>query len=428
MRSLPQKIVLLLLFLFHSTTYAQNTINDAQLFTVVMPYETQDLEGQSVADQRDAKVKEAMKSLLLRLTGRPEILQTQIGQRYIGKAKNWLANYNLKQRYEDGVAVGKNIHYKFDSTRLKIDFSNKNIQIWPVHMRPRTLIMGSYIQQGQLQKLTDEILDYRIDVDFRERPAQLGLPFLIADNGKNWIYPMDSEENRLQIQEALLASGQQSLLSFNLIAKSEGLYSLDWSLSSMTGKLMNSGKTTGEDRHWLLEQMFQQVMQSYVKHSAEQVVVKNDLLLNISGVKSGLILTRMEAELKAEQPMVRRVMLTSASKAMIQFHVEYLGDDQIFKTWLHHWPMVKVVPQAVIPASKALKTANEPIHQPAHNTEEVPTVEGPDVEGSEDVEHVEVLEHIDLMFNPNWVPPEQEEVSASDKGLRPSYSVTGGGR
>ncbi len=372
MRSLLQKIALFVLFIFQPFVYAQTQLEEVNLFTVVMPYgeelanNSKPANANAKTNQIDSKVQQAMQKLLFRLTGRPQLLESKLGQNYINNAKNWLANYHLKPRYEDGVAVGKNIHFKFDAHRIKSAFAKQRVQIWPLHMRPRTLIMGVFVQQGSLQKLTDETLNYRVDVDYRAHPESLRIPYMVAESRDNWVFPVDPDQNRSTIQEALLAADQQNLLSFKLISQPQGRFKLDWYLFNITSKVMNKSSVQGTDRQALFANMFEQVVHTFVKHSATQIIVKNQVRLNVTGLETGNLVDRMETELKAQQPMLSEVMLTGISRDRATFTLEHQGDLDVLKNWLQSWSMVNYQP------------------------------------GISEVGEQE----FDLAYNTNWIPPE----------------------
>ncbi len=344
MRSLQLIIVLIGLFAIQPIKAASSELIPNEYFTVSMPFELEP--NQTTETKISEQAETAMELLLMRLTGQARLVNSTLGQRYISQAKGWLANYNIKPRYEDGVVVGKNIQFNFDSARLKKAFAKQNIKMWPQGLRPKTLVMGVFIQQGRLQKLTSEILDYRIDVDFRSHPESLALPYTLPDNTNNWVFPVDPSQNRSVIQEQLLASGQQNLLSFKLTAKGSGQYELAWYLFNLSGVTLQQNSVAGGDRQTLFKQMFSEVMQTYVKLGAVKRVLKNHVLLNVNQIASGDLVNRLEEEIRAQQPLVRDVNLVLLKAGSVQFDIEYQGELLGLIGWLRNWPMVTYIGEA----------------------------------------------------------------------------------
>jgi len=317
-------------------------------FTVTLPYDSalQSVQkGNSVVknDLLSAQTQNGMQLLLMRLTGRPQLVASKMGQSYIKNAKNWLTSYYIKPRVEDGVAVGKNIELHFDSNSLKKAFSEQHIKLWAVTQRPHTLVMGTFVQQGRLEKLNKEILDYRVDVDYREVPEQLGLPITIPEERALWLFPVEPNSSDSKIQEILVGANQQNLLSFKLVALADGKYELTWHLFALNGSTIAQNEAVGLDRKVLMQTMFETVMQQYVKLSAVKNIRQNHLYLNIHQVAFGDQINALEEELKQQQPMIRKVNLVSLQAGKAQFDIEYQGDYQDVLNWLKQWTKVEFV-------------------------------------------------------------------------------------
>jgi len=246
MRSLQLLIAFLGFCVFQAVYASSSTLIPNDYYSVTLPYELGAEQAMDAKLEEQAQV--AMQTLLMRLTGQQRFVKSGLGQKYIAQAKGWLANYNIKPRYEDGVVIGKNIQFHFDVERLKKAFAKQHVKLWAVQQRPSTLVMGTFVQQGRLQKLTSELLDYRIDIDFRDHPENIRLPYFLPETTKNWVFPVDPAGNRAVIQENLLANEQQNLLSFKLIAKGNGLYELDWYLFNLSGVVLKSQSDSGQDR------------------------------------------------------------------------------------------------------------------------------------------------------------------------------------
>ena len=348
MRSFNLLFVIMSLFVVQQVQSADSAVMPESFFTVTLPYDSalQPVQkGNSVVnnDLLSAQTQNGMQLLLMRLTGRPQLVASKMGQSYIKNGKNWLASYYIKPRVEDGVAVGKNIELHFDSNSLKKAFSEQHIKLWAVTQRPNTLVMGTFVQQGRLEKLNKEILDYRVDVDYREVPEQLGLPITIPEERALWVFPVEPNSSDSKIQEILVGANQQNLLSFKLVALADGKYELTWYLFALNGSTIAQNEAVGLDRKVLMQTMFETVMQQYVKLSAVKNIRQNHLYLNIHQVAFGDQINALEEELKQQQPMIRKVNLVSLQAGKAQFDIEYQGDYQDVLNWLKQWTKVEFV-------------------------------------------------------------------------------------
>ena len=353
MRTLQLLIAFLALLTFQ-TTYAEQTdlIPDA-FFSVSLPFEKQEQrDDQNKKTHLDEKAKEAMEVLLLRLTGQKRFVRSTLGQRYIQQANRWLANYNIKPRYEDGVEVGKNIQLNFDALRIKRAFAKQYVKLWAVQSRPKTLVMGSFVQQGRLLKLTAEPLSYRVDIDFREYPEAIELPYFVPNSDDKWIFPIEPQTTRAMIQENLIAHDQQNLLSFKLSSvlvstndENRINYTLDWFLFDITGAVLYRNSQVGDSKKELMKDMFSQLAQTYVKRGAAKAINKNQLILNVDRVYSADIIYEVEAQLKAQQPMIRSASLNQIKGHSAQYKIEYQGDINDVLSWLKVWDLVNYLGQ-----------------------------------------------------------------------------------
>lgn len=340
MRSFQLFSVILSFFLLVPSSQANSSVIPAEFFTVTLPY------GDSVDAAAkvplDSYAQKAMPVLLMRLTGRSELLESKLGQSYINRAKKWLASYYIKPRLEDGVVVGQNIALRFDANRLKQAFQQQHIKLLSAAQRPPTLVMGAFIQQGRLQKLTEETLRYRIDVDFRDYPQALKLPIKVPDSANHWIYPVDASNNLSKVQEAMIRESQQNLLSFKL-QSTNGQYQLGWRLFALNGDTLSSGSSKGKQRNALYQTMFNDAMQQFAKITAVQTLQKNHIWLQVNQIGFGEQLKMLEKDLLAQQPLITHVMLKQVSAGQLNFDIEYQGEFQSLINWLQTWNKVEII-------------------------------------------------------------------------------------
>lgn len=366
MRTLQLFLAFFLLSLVQVTHAVQSTAVPASFFEVTLPFEREP--NQTEQALFDEQIKQAMSLLLLRLTGQPRFVESGVGQRYIQQANGWLTNFNVKPRFEDGVEVGKNIAYRFDANRLTQAFVKQYVKLWPLAERPKTLVMGSFVQQGRLQKLKSELLDYRLDIDFRGFLEKIELPYYVPETDENWIFPVEPEATRTLIQQHLMANTQQNLLSFKVLthntepqantnenktkeiaevsgvkAKAKHRYTLEWYLFALSGATKQKAILNGDDLQSLMQQMFSTVAQIYVKQGAVKAVKKNHILLNVSFINSAENIAQLEKALQAQQPMIRKAQLQQLKGTTAQYDIEYQGDLTDVLNWLENWPLVVFV-------------------------------------------------------------------------------------
>ncbi|WP_029407816.1 DUF2066 domain-containing protein [Thiomicrorhabdus sp. Milos-T2] len=351
MRSFQLILVIISLLFVQSAQSSDSEFLPEAFFTITLPYDNVGINSSEPSVKKPVKVldskvllakqaQKAMQILLLRLNGREQLMASSVGQDYIKNAQNWLSSYNIKPRVEDGVNVGQNIELHFDQARLKKSFKKHHIKLWAANQRPQTLVMGTLVQQGRLVKLDQEILDYRVDVDYRNYPKQLKLPITVAENPNKWVFPIESAPLDTRVQEVLIASNHKNLLSFKLLALENKQYELTWFLFAINGSTLAHNETKGKNRQALMHDMFKAVMQQYVKLSAVKNVRKNHVYLNVHGVTYGQQVNQLEAELKKQQPMIRNAQLTSLQTDNVQFDIEYQGDYQVLLNWIKNWSKV----------------------------------------------------------------------------------------
>lgn len=351
MRSFQLISVIISLLFVQSAQSGDSALMPEAFFTVTLTYDNAGMSSNAsvkktgkVTDSQNLlaeQARKAMQILLLRLNGREQLITSSIGQDYIQNAQNWLSSYNIRPRIEDGVNVGQNIELHFDPARLKKAFKVQHIKLWAANQRPKTLVMGTLVQQGRLVKLDQEILDYRVDVDYRNYPRQLKLPITVAENPSKWVFPVESAPSDNRVQELLIASNHKNLLSFKLLALENNQYELTWFLFADNGSTIAHNMVKGENRQVLIRTMFKAVMQQYVKLSAVENVRKNHVYLNVHGITYGHQVNQLEATLKKQQPMIRNAQLISLQADNVQFDIEYQGDYQAVLNWIKNWSKVR---------------------------------------------------------------------------------------
>ncbi|VAW48960.1 hypothetical protein MNBD_GAMMA04-1704 [hydrothermal vent metagenome] len=340
-------LILFLLLGFVSSGYAnQEAIQSKSLFMVTFPYD----EGQSVEQTLD----DAMALLLVRLTGKKTFLTSRVAQAYLKNPKAWLKTYDITPRLEDGVTIGKNIVYTFDEAKLHKEFHQRFVPIWPLSLRPKTLVVGALVQGGDFIKLDQNTLQYRLDADFRTYPQKIQLPMSLPvapfkSYLMDWHLSADTVKTRSAVQAILAKSNLPFLLSFQVVMNGLQTNHLTWALYNSMGEQVLVGKEQGRVILALTNQMFDQVATYYVEHyksslqQQEKETEKQSILLNIHKIgrlDQALLFERL---LKEQPEMIGSVTLVSMQAEQVQYRITPQMSYQAILNWIQRWPQSVLV-------------------------------------------------------------------------------------
>lgn len=306
--------------------------NAGDLFTLVEPFDAEVLEtGQKVSSPNlNSKIRQGMRDLLLRLTGDAGLSRSDEGRELIRHAKSWLKNYQFEPRKEEGVTVGQDLVLEFDRQRLLKVFQSKQILVWPSGQRPVTLVMGSYLEGGSLMKLTQEVLGYRPDIEFRSYPELLALPIRFADGQSAWFYPIEDGAGREEIQTALLKNESRNMLAFQVSRDASRRYSLKWQLYNPSAEVILKGEATGKRLKGLMQGMFDRMMAAYSYEYRQSADVLGVASIAISQLSSAEQLIGVERFLSQQKPIVHQVFLEALKGDRAVFEVVYQGGYRSF--------------------------------------------------------------------------------------------------
>lgn len=330
MRSFIQILLILGLSVIAGTSSAQGMTDAEQgvaLFTLTEAFDPEvDEQGQAVGSpDLNQRMRQGMRNLLLRLTGDEAVVHSPEGQELIADAKKWLSSYHFEPRKEEGVTVGQNLVLEFDRQRLLSRFQAQNIIIWPRSERPKTLVMGSYLEAGTILKLTPENLGYRPDIEFRSYPQLLALPMRFPQRESSWVYPIQGGLSADQAQERLLADDSQYLLTFQLKRLAPNQYDLQWRVYDQKGSDVLSGSGQGERNASMLEAMFDRVMALYSYGYRQSASVLGSATIKVDQLLSTEQIVRIESFLKSQKPTVHQVFLQTVEGSRADFDVVYQG-------------------------------------------------------------------------------------------------------
>lgn len=384
MRSFPLFTLLLIMFALQTVQAAEKLASGSDFFTVVLPYDV--AQGQSVAISSNAAIMASTKSqdnhskkalndairhgmalLLVRVTGQKTFLSTLVAKSYLKNPRAWLRAYDITPRMEDGVQVGQNIVLQFSEQKLNAEFSQRRVSIWPISLRPKTLVMGSLVQQGEVIRLDQETMRYRLDVEFRDYPQQMALPIRLPGSTSNWVRPAVPTQTVSQIQSLLASTNQDYLLSFKLLDSGNSNNLLSWYLYSRTGSLVTQGQQEGPDRQALMQTMFDQTMQRYVTIANQESMDVKQLTLNIYQLTDADQVMAFNALLNSQEGMIISAQLASVEANQIQFTVAYQGEYQAVVDWIRAWPQTFFVGEA--PQLYQVDVKFNPDYDPQESTE-----------------------------------------------------------
>lgn len=322
---------------------------ELSFFTVVLPYDQVD--GVKSPNALDQAIALGMQTLLVKITGQPRFLESAVGQAYLKSPRRWLERYEIKPRTEEGVQVGQNIELNFSAARLKAAFKQHRVPIWSLTQRPKTLVMGNFLQNGELSKLTQDRMRYRVDIEYRDYLTKMALPVTLPSSEQNWVFPVAPERTNTTIQEVLLTSGHDYLLSFKLQdlgaqALGDFKHELVWYLFAPSGTVFAQGTNQGPNKQALLQAMFGDVMQRYALFAEKGAREAQLITLNISNLFKIDQVQAVEAELAENSQMIKSVKLLSIQPGMAQFEIEYQTNYQTVVDWLRQWQKIDFVTQS----------------------------------------------------------------------------------
>jgi len=229
---------------------------------------------------------------------------------------------------------------------LNAAFKNHRVPIWPLEQRPRTLVMGNFLQKGELLKLTQDKMRYRVDIEFRDYPEKMSLPIDLPVSDQLWVFPVSPEQSNSTISEVLLTTNNDYLLSFKLQVLSDSTYELSWYLFAPSAVVFAKGEGRGNNQQQLLQTMFEQVMQHYALFAQQNSSEAKKITLNVSNIVKADQIQIIEAQLKANHPMIKSARLLSLQSGLAQYEIQYQDDFQKVSDWIRQWKLTDFVSQS----------------------------------------------------------------------------------
>lgn len=320
MRTFALVTILTCLWLF-KPGLAQAEMN---LFVVEKPIESYQ-EG-----DLDELFKSAMRDLLIRAVGANALLQTAAADTYLSRARQWVKHYQFVNREVDGVVIGRKLVVEFERERLLNAFQRDQIHIWPVSERPKTLLVGQWEQRGLAVNLSDESLHYRVDLDYRDHAALLGLPISL------W------PDDRFYQDVNIVAIMQQSVLppewltlwrergqDYVMLFKADVIGTVtrfEWAVFSLsTGKRVRHADESGEVFLQLLTASLESLLSTYSREYRESAGSLGLLQIDIHGLQTYDDFVKLEQALLRQRPRVQDVKLIKVEPHKVRFELVYQG-------------------------------------------------------------------------------------------------------
>lgn len=319
MRTLGLTLIIFVFALANSAWGAAN-IN---LFKVEQPIDKFE------QSELDALLSSAMQNLLVRLMGGDQILSHQAAQAYLNSPRRWVKSFQLENREADGVVIGKKWVVEFDRERLLAQFHKDDIHIWPIANRPKTLMIGWWYQQGLKVTLSQESLQYRVDLDYRDYARLLALDVGVPALDANYVGLPESLDLTTDSLAWDLLAAQAEGYDYILMLKADvigDVTRLDWVLySSRNGEKLVADELIGEAFLPLAESVFQRMMTRYSQGYRDAIGHLSLIQLDIKSITHFNQLERFEQFLSRLKPTVTEIRLLEVDGQTARYELTYQG-------------------------------------------------------------------------------------------------------
>lgn len=283
-----------------------------------------------------------MKKLLVRLTGKHALLQSPRTALLLTKARNWLRSYSYVPIVQEGVMVGQKLRLYFDEVALKAALAEEQIKIWPLNLRPRLLLMGTLVENSSVTKLDQEALQYRVDINLRQQFADMALTVETPQGTSPWIYPMNPANNIGALQDLLVQTDLDKLLSYKLVKRADG-YELSWYLFSENGTVLAKGKAEDTRRNNLMNDMVNLVLSRLVELNREVLEINDQVVINLTNINDLKSIEQAKTQLQENLPTLTELRLVSVKEHLAQLEIAFRGDYSNLMQWLANLPQFKVL-------------------------------------------------------------------------------------
>ena len=306
-------------------------------------------------------ITQSNQDLLLRLTGRPSYAITPAGQKFIAQDKRWLKSFDWVPMMQEGVAVGEQLRLNFDQSIVNSAFEAEQIKLWPAIVRPSILVMGTYVQNGNLIKLNQSQMESQALAPLLEKSERMGVKLAIPVSVENWVFPVEPEQSVDKIQEWLIASEKDYLLSYKLSTRNVNTnfssgrqlaekqqYEISWRVFANSGKEIIKGRTFGDNQALLIKKMMPMVTARLADLTENKLKKKAQLYLNLLQVSDAELLIHARGHLNQELPTIEKLHLSELEGELAQFTVNLKGTYQDFLGWIQQNPNFEIMNESEI--------------------------------------------------------------------------------
>ena len=319
LRVLQQGLILALMFLISGPLKAEE-----RFFTVDVEVVNFD---QSSLDQYFIS---ALETLLVRLSGSPDITAHPDARRLIAQPRAWVRNYQLVNRQVEGVVVGQDVRVDFNASGLINQMQQAAIPIWPQADRPKILVVGAWVQRGLRADFSTEGFSFRPDLDFRFYPNLVGLPnYYLANASRYKELGLDPVPNSISTEQLadLQVNNNESTHLLTLSAQVVGdvvqLQAKFYDLKNT--QLVWEQTLLGEDFNSLVVEQFERVLREESSRYYASVDTESELWLEIDMLPDAQALTRLEQQLRDNRLIFEEVRLIQVEGRAASFALRYRG-------------------------------------------------------------------------------------------------------
>ena len=159
-----------------------------------------------VADESEAArppaVAKAISALMVRLTGRPDVVDLPVGEQIRAQASSYLQGFSYRQgpaargQSDANNAEQTWLNTRFDASRLRDVLVRRGVKVWPE--RPPRLLVWVAIEGEAQRRFSDEQADAQLHRALREQASALGVQVL---------FPLLDLEDRQALRPADVAAG-----------------------------------------------------------------------------------------------------------------------------------------------------------------------------------------------------------------------------
>lgn len=314
--------------------------NTHDLFSIVIPENFPQLSRENPITPELLSF--ANEALLLRLTGNPSYKLTPAGESFIAQNRRWLKSYNWIAVMQEGVKVDERLKLNFDEKLVSEALQAEKMPVWPVMLRPSLLVMGSVVQQGTLQKISYSQAQFQQNVSLLQAGDQAAVNLSLPQTANDWVYPVDAAQSLGLIQDWLMATRQDYLLSYQLRLQDEQK-ELIWRVFGQDGSEISRGRLLATDTVELLNQMLPQVSLRLVEKTQKTLETQAQLRLNLLKVNDAESLFAAQKQLKQDFPTINQLILSEVEGDLAQFDIDFQGAYSDFLIWLQKHSEFRVV-------------------------------------------------------------------------------------